>query len=87
MHLDAAADEGVLPHEQLRLAADAPTDGRELGGADVVCLHYEHTGVLIQQLAKLHVVVSLPVDLGDIFLDPHRYPPETLTLRGELAEM
>lgn len=70
---DAAADEGVLPHEHHRLAAEAPADLRELAGADVVRRRHEHPGVLVEELAQLLVVRVLLVGLGRL-LDRHRWP-------------
>ncbi len=70
VHLDAAADEGVLPHEDDGVAPEALADLLQLVGPDVVGDGDEHLGVLVEKLAELLVVRHLLLRLGP--LDRHR---------------
>lgn len=63
---NAAADEGVLAHEDDGVAAEALADVLELVGADIVGGGNEDLPVLFQQRAQLLVVADLLLRLREL---------------------
>lgn len=66
MDLDAASDEGVLPHEDDGVAPEPLANVLELVRADVVRRGDEHLVVLIEELAQLLVVRDLLLRLREL---------------------